>query len=157
MSFYRDVLKRAEKEGKINPVLLPWEKRRATEKLDIKRRIRRKEPGRPQLSIEPLALPHEALNDLQRVIENLCSMAAEKKLRVIGIASAVPNQGNSTLAAVFSLMMARRENGYLDPIAAAGIVGLGVRHAGGKRTPSSSSPRRQYETAVAPPDIRHAQ
>lgn len=120
MNFFRDVLKRAEKEGKIDPRMIPGERRTVLVETGAKRKIR-EEPGP---SIEPLEFPDEALNDFQLVIENLCSIASKKNLRVIGIASSVQNQGNSTLAALFSLMMARRENGYYDPKAAPGIIEL---------------------------------
>jgi len=60
-------------------------------------------------------LSDEAHNDFQRVIESLRSRAIENDLRVIGIASAVPGQGNSTVASILSLLLAGRASGHFKP------------------------------------------
>lgn len=68
-------------------------------------------------SPESLKLPdevHEALNDIQRVIENLRLAVKGNSGQVIGIASAVPNEGTSTLATMMSLSMAGNSGGNSD-------------------------------------------
>jgi Mrp family chromosome partitioning ATPase len=55
-----------------------------------------------------MKLPGEVINDFQRLIENIRSRAKENDIRVIGITSAVPGQGSSTVAALLSLMIAGR-------------------------------------------------
>jgi capsular exopolysaccharide synthesis family protein len=49
---------------------------------------------------------HEGLIDVQRIVENVHLIAKDKGVQVIGIASAVSNEGSSTLATVISLIMA---------------------------------------------------
>ena len=50
---------------------------------------------------------HDAFNDVQRVIENMRSVATRKAMHVIGIASAVPQEGVSTLATMMAIMAAK--------------------------------------------------
>lgn len=64
----------------------------------------------PQLFRVPSKI-HEGLIDVQRIVENVRLMAKEKGIKVIGIASAVSNEGTSTLAAVIPLIMAENANG----------------------------------------------
>jgi protein-tyrosine kinase len=61
---------------------------------------------------------YEVLNDVNRVIENVRSMAKLKGVQVIGIAGAVPNEGTSILGTMISLMMAGAPNDYVDAVTA---------------------------------------
>jgi capsular exopolysaccharide synthesis family protein len=52
------------------------------------------------------------VEDIQRIVENVRLMAKGRRLQVIGITSAVPNEGTSTLATAMALMMTADCNGY---------------------------------------------
>lgn len=59
---------------------------------------------------------NKLLNEVQRIIENIYS-SSNKNLKIIGITSAVSNEGTTTLSGLMSLIAAERLNNQYQPIA----------------------------------------
>ncbi len=106
MALIQDVLKKAREEGKIDSGILPWDLSTTD---TIVREVSKKEHKIERGSLAlPFNVSEEYLNDILRVIENMQIVAKEEGVRVIGIASAVPSQGTSALAAIISFLTAAK-------------------------------------------------
>lgn len=112
MDFFHDVLNKAKEEGKIAPELLPWEAILSEPSDDAEPKIEELKPNGP--SQRP-PFPDELSMDVQRISENMRFLAKERGLQVIGMVSAGPNEGTSTLAAMISVTTAGRQNGIVAP------------------------------------------
>jgi Mrp family chromosome partitioning ATPase len=107
MKIFHKVLDRAKEEGKIDTRFIPWEGQTP------------EDTGKGKLILEEYDLSHmlskfpdELLDDFQKIIENIRSSASGNDSHVIGITSAVPRQGNSTLATLLSLTIMENESRY---------------------------------------------
>ena len=111
MGFIEEALFRAKNEGKINPALLPWE----VENSDVHVSKGRHADNGKKPSAEATSLMESfqepAHDDIKKIIEKIKVISKEKKLRVIGITSAIPKEGTTTLAAYMSYMLAGKQTG----------------------------------------------
>jgi|GEM_PF-2129905 len=110
MRLFHKVLDKAREEGKINTCFRPWDGS-AAEAGGIETALVEAQGLMPRLG----KISGEMQNDFQMVIENIRSKVAERDAHIIGITSAVPGHGSSTLAALLSLMIAESERSYLGP------------------------------------------
>ncbi len=110
MRLFHKVLDKAREEGKINARYIPWDGSEAgTGELEIGLA-----EGRGVM-IRLGKIADEVHNDFQKVIESIRSRVAESDAHVIGITSAVPGHGSSTLITLLALMMAESERSYYGP------------------------------------------
>ena len=103
MDIFHSALKKASQEGSLDPRLASWDQPKGAVK---KAAPRFKKLQLPQ---QLLAFPDAVIHDLQKVIENIRLIAEARSMQVIGISSAVPGQGTSSMTAILSLLLAARE------------------------------------------------
>lgn len=100
MDIFQQVLKRAEKEGQMDPRLAEAMSGKKSRFWNVK-----KLPLPPVL----MTLPENVIYDLQKIMENIRQISESKSAQVIGFTSAIPNQGTSSVISLLSLIMAARE------------------------------------------------
>ncbi len=100
MDIFQQVLKKAEKEGQIDPRLAEAMSGKKTRFWSVK-----KLPLPPILT----TLPENVIYDLQKIMENIRQIGESKSVQIIGFTSAIPNQGTSSVISLLSLLMAARE------------------------------------------------
>lgn len=107
MDIFQQVLKKAEKEGQMDPRLAAAMSDKKTWYLDVK-----KIPLPPDL----MTLPDNVIYDLQKIMENIRQISESKSAQIIGFTGAIPNQGTSTVISLISLLMAGREKMTYDQV-----------------------------------------
>jgi Mrp family chromosome partitioning ATPase len=100
MDIFQQVLKKAEKEGQMDPRLVAAMSGKKTRFWNVK-----KLPLPPML----MTLPENVIYDLQKIMENIRQLSESKSARIIGFTSAIPEQGTSSVISLISLLMAARE------------------------------------------------
>jgi Mrp family chromosome partitioning ATPase len=100
MEIFREVLKRAEHEGIMDPRLVAPKSGDTTKEWDLKK-----------LRLPPILmnLPENLIYDLQKIMENIHQICELTSVQIIGFTSAIPNQGTSSVITLLSLLMAARE------------------------------------------------
>jgi len=100
MEIFREVLKRAEREGIMDPRLVAPRSGDTTKEWDLKK-----------LRLPPILmnLPENLIYDLQKIMENIHQLSELTSVQIIGFTSAIPNQGTSSVITLLSLLMAARE------------------------------------------------
>jgi len=102
MDFIQDALLRAKQEGKIDPKKLPWDKPQSS---TPKRELQKCVSPRP-------SVPKELFRDFQKIIENIYSITKQNKTQVIGVTSALPGEGTSTIISIVSYLVCTTQNGF---------------------------------------------
>ncbi len=110
MRLFQKALHKAEKEGKIDSKILPWEETLHTEEQE------NIESCDHHMPLQLQKFSDDALNDLQVILESLRSANSGESRQIIGISGIIPQQGSSTITALLSLMLAGRENGYFQQV-----------------------------------------
>ncbi len=100
MDIFQQVLKRAGKEGQMDPRMAADMSGKKIQYWNIKK-----------LPLPPILmnLPENVISDLQKIMENIHQISESKSAQVIGFTSAIPNQGTSSMISLLSLLMAARE------------------------------------------------
>lgn len=111
MQNIHEVLKKAKAEGKIDTDLLPWEKAE-TGRSEISNADSIAD-AEHTISPENFEVPPAFLRDIERTAENIKLLTYEEGQKIIGFASAQPQEGTSTLLAMIGYVLANQQSKVL--------------------------------------------